>query len=165
MKGHIRERGAGNWDAVIDARDPATGKRKRKWVSLPGSTGKRQAQIECARLIAEAQNGGFSIEPVKTTVADYLDRWLEYVKASVSPRSHERYVEIVRKNIVPRLGTVKLAKLKPDLIASTYTEARAPRRQGRPFPAVGSLYAPAIKASAGARSPLAASRAQPRRRG
>jgi len=34
MKGHMRERGAGNWYAVIDMRDPSTGKRKRKWHSL-----------------------------------------------------------------------------------------------------------------------------------
>ena len=47
MKGHVRERGAGNWYAVIDLRDPATGKRKRKWHSLEAK-GKREAQIECA---------------------------------------------------------------------------------------------------------------------
>ncbi len=47
MKGHIRERGKGNWYAVLDIRDPATGKRKRKWHSLK-ATGKREAQIECA---------------------------------------------------------------------------------------------------------------------
>jgi hypothetical protein len=29
MKGHIRERGKGNWYAVLSVRDPATGKRKR----------------------------------------------------------------------------------------------------------------------------------------
>jgi hypothetical protein len=34
MKGHVCERGTGNWYAVIDMRDPATGKRKRKWHSL-----------------------------------------------------------------------------------------------------------------------------------
>ena len=38
MKGHVRERGAGNWYAVIDLRDAATGKRKRKWHS-PRSQG------------------------------------------------------------------------------------------------------------------------------
>jgi hypothetical protein len=32
MKGHIRERGRGNWYAVIDVRDPATG--KCKWTSV-----------------------------------------------------------------------------------------------------------------------------------
>ena len=36
MKGHVRERppGSGNWYAVIDLRDPSTGKRKRKWHSF-----------------------------------------------------------------------------------------------------------------------------------
>ena len=52
MKGHVRERGAGNWYAVIDLRDPTTGKRKRKWHSLEAK-GKREAQIECARLISD----------------------------------------------------------------------------------------------------------------
>ena len=28
MKGHIRQRGKGNWYAVIDRPDPATGKRR-----------------------------------------------------------------------------------------------------------------------------------------
>ena len=52
MKGHVRERpkGSSNWYAVIDVHDPATGKRRRKWHSLQ-ATGKRQAQLECARII------------------------------------------------------------------------------------------------------------------
>jgi hypothetical protein len=51
MKGHIRERGKGNWYAVIDVRDPATGRRKRKWHSLEAK-GKRQAEIECTALVS-----------------------------------------------------------------------------------------------------------------
>ena len=50
MKGHIRERSPGHWAIVLDVRDPATGKRRRKWHAFAGT--KRQAQIECARLIA-----------------------------------------------------------------------------------------------------------------
>ena len=132
MRGHVRERGAGKWYAIIDARDPLTGARKRKWVSLPAATGKRQAQIECARLISEAQNGGLSIEPAKTTLSEYLERWLDYVKANISPRSHERYTEIIRKNITPRLGGIRLARLRPEQIAAAYTDALARgRRDGK----------------------------------
>jgi integrase-like protein len=99
MRGHLRERpkGSGNWYAVIDKRDPATGKRSRKWISLEAS-GMRQAQIECARIISDIK-GGIYFEPSKTTVAQFLDRWLEHIKSQVSPRSHERYAEIARKNI------------------------------------------------------------------
>src|SRR5687767_13041483 len=117
MKGHVCEKrkGSGKWYAVIDVRDPATGKRKRKWHTLD-ATGKRQAQIECADLIS-AINGGTYLEPDKTTLAEYLERWLENTKANVAPRTHERYGEIAHKNIAPLLGSVILSKLKPAQIS------------------------------------------------
>jgi len=60
MKGHIRERSPGHWAIVIDV--PQDGKRKQRWHSFKGT--KRQAQIECARLIADLQNGTPSNRPV-----------------------------------------------------------------------------------------------------
>jgi integrase len=132
MNGHVRQRGAGKWYAVIDARDSRTGNRKRKWVVLSGCTGKRQAQLACAKLIADLQFGGFSIEPAKTSLEEYLTRWLEDVKNRVSLRSHERYAEIVHKNIGPLLGSVKLARLQPAQISAAYSEALANgRRDGK----------------------------------
>jgi integrase len=131
MKGHLRERppGTGNWYAVLDARDPATGKRKRKWHSLEAS-GKRAAQIECANLIS-AMSGGSYMEPNKTTLGAFLDRWLAHMKSQLSPRSHERYVEIATKNIAPLLGAVILTKLRPAQISAAYTLAlTSGRRRG-----------------------------------
>ena len=109
MKGHIRERGAGNWYAVIDVRDPTTGKRKRKWHSLEAK-GKREAQIGCARLISTIDAGTY-LEPDKTTLAQFLERWLDNIKPTVAPRTHERYAEICRGNIRPLLGAAILSKL------------------------------------------------------
>ena len=43
MKGHIRSRATGHWAIVIDMRDPATGKRRRKWHSLNGRSGKHRS--------------------------------------------------------------------------------------------------------------------------
>lgn len=57
MKGHIRERSPGHWAIIVDVRDPLTGKRRRKWHSFRG--GKRAAEVECARLIAENNAGLF----------------------------------------------------------------------------------------------------------
>ena len=127
MKGHVRERGAGNWYAVIDLRDPTTGKRKRKWHSLEAK-GKREAQIECARLISDLDSGTY-MEPSKTTMAQYLDRWLDHIKSQVSPRSHERYVEIARKNLAPLIGGVVLSKLQPTQISAAYAKALASGRR------------------------------------
>ena len=131
MKGHVRERpkGSGNWSAVIDTRDPSTGKRKRKWHSLEAS-GKRQAQIECAGIISAIQ-GGTYLEPDKTTLAQFLTRWLAHIKANVSPRTHERYAEIANKNLVPLIGAAILTKLKPVQISAAYGKAlESGRRDG-----------------------------------
>jgi hypothetical protein len=75
MRGHIRERSPGRWAIVIDAN--VNGERKRRWRSFAGT--KRQAQIECARLISEMQSGT-AVEPNRITVAQFLDRWLQHIK-------------------------------------------------------------------------------------
>jgi integrase len=119
MRGHIKERSPGHWAIVIDQRDEA-GKRRRRWRSFVGS--KRQAQIECARLIS-AQQGGTQIDPTRETVTAFLERWIEHMQGQVSPRSHERYAEIARRNIAPLLGGVALTKLQPAQISSAYAKA------------------------------------------
>src|SRR5262249_46149021 len=129
MKGHIRERSPGHWAIVLDVRDPETGKRRRKWHSFNGT--KRAAQIECSRLISEISGGAY-IEPARITVAQFLDPWVEDVKARVTPKTNERYSEIVRKNINPLLGAVILTKLRPMQISDAYAKALSTgRRDGR----------------------------------
>jgi integrase len=120
MKGHLRERSPGHWAIVIDTRDPATGKRKRKWHSFNGT--KRQAQVECAKLIAEIKNGT-ALDPAKVMLREYLERWLAHMATQVSPRSAENYREVVEHWIVPALGNVQLAKLQPEQIAQAYSDA------------------------------------------
>src|SRR5262245_44502808 len=95
---HIRERSPGHWAIVIDVRDPQTGKRRRPWHSFKGN--KREAQIERARLISELQRG-IAVDPCRMTVAAFLERWLGHMQSQVSPRSHERYAELARKNLAP----------------------------------------------------------------
>jgi integrase len=120
VKGSIRERSPGHWAIILDAADPQTGKRKRRWHSFQGT--KRQAQIECSRLIT-AMKGGTYLEPNKVTVAAFLSTWLDHIKSQVSPKSHERYAGLVNQNIIPALGAVLLTKLKPAHVSAAYSEA------------------------------------------
>lgn len=100
-----------------------------QWHSFKGT--KRQAQIECARLISAVQAGTY-LEPSKTTLAQFLDRWLEHIKSQVSPKSHSRYSELARKNIVPLLGSTILTKLRAEAIDAAYAKALASgRRDGK----------------------------------
>lgn len=122
MKGHIRERSPGKWAIVLDVGeiDPKTGKKKRKWHSFAGT--KRQAQSECARLIAEIKSGGY-VEPTKQTVSEFLTEWLAFIKPTVTPKTHERYAEICEKNLGPLIGDVTLAKLKTDKVDAAFAKA------------------------------------------
>jgi integrase len=53
------------------------------------------------------------------------------MEGQVSPRSHERYAEIARKNIAPLLGGLGLMKLQPAHISQAYTKAlTSGRRDG-----------------------------------
>jgi len=53
-----RERGKGNWYAVLSVKDPQTGKRKVQFRSLPDCKGKREAQIECGNRRIRTANQG-----------------------------------------------------------------------------------------------------------
>src|SRR5262249_5224974 len=119
MKGHIRQRGH-VWYAVIDIRDPVTGARRRKWISLD-CKGKREAQVRCAQLLAEAQSG-VSLDPSRITITAYLNRWLDQMRTQVSPRTLEVYAETIAR-IVPHIGNVVLVKLRPEAIAAMYAMA------------------------------------------
>jgi integrase len=129
MRGHIRERSPGHWAIVIDVRDPSTGKRRRRWHSFEGT--KRQAQVECARLLTETKNGT-SVDPTRMTVAAFFERWIEHMEGQVSPRSHERYAELCRKNLAPLLGGLMLTKLQPAHISEAYAKALTSGRMNGP---------------------------------
>jgi integrase len=123
MSGHVRQRGKkGQWYGVIDILDPVTGKRKRRWQKLENCKGKREAEKACERLIAQRIDGTY-IDPSKTTVSEFLDRWIEHMRGQVSPRTHERYAEIARKNLAPLLGGLGLTKLQPAHISGAYAKA------------------------------------------
>jgi integrase len=129
MKGHLRERSPGHWAIILDARDPATGKRRRRWRSFAGS--KRQAQIECARLVSQLQ-GGTYLEPSKLTLAQYLDKWLDHINPLVTPKTFERYSGIVTNNLKPVLGGIVLTKLQPMHISEAYAKLLTKgRRDGK----------------------------------
>lgn len=122
MKGQIRPRGEGSWAIVLDVgHDPITKKRQQKWHTVRGT--KRDAQREMTRLLNELRTGVY-VEPSKVRVRDYLDRWLaDYARASVAPKTFERYAEIVRCHLAPALGEHPLSELRPLDIQSYYSRA------------------------------------------
>jgi integrase len=119
VRGHIRRRGKNSWEIKFDAgRDPVTGRRRTRYVSFRGT--KRDAQIEQARLIAEYA-AGVGVDPSKITVAEFLDRWdRDFAAVNVTPKTRERYRQIIKNQIVPHVGQVQLQKLQPTHLAEIY---------------------------------------------
>jgi len=119
MRGHITKRGKDSYSIAVSlGRDPSTGKYKYKWVSVKGT--RKDAEKRLSELIHRLDTGNF-ITTSKTTVADYLRRWLqEYVRPNLSPRGFERYESIVRVHLIPNLGAIALTQLRPEHLQRQY---------------------------------------------
>lgn len=120
MKGHIRERSPGHWAIVIDIRDSTTGERRRKWHSFEGT--KREAQRECARLIAEIASGGY-VEPSKQTFRQYFEEWLrDWAPTKVGPRSIESYGHW-GQHLLDAFGAMPIQRIRGGDLNRAYREA------------------------------------------
>lgn len=120
--GHIKEtKDQGVFRIVISlGRDPANGKRLRQWVTVKGTKG--DAKKRLTELLHE-HNSGIYIKPDKTTIADFLERWLvDYVKPNLSPRGYDRYSGIINKHLIPDIGGLLLTQLKPEHVHRHYAD-------------------------------------------
>jgi len=100
--------------------DPATGKRKQQWVSVKGT--KKEAEKRLAELLHQIDTGTF-MKPGKTTLTEYLERWLkDYVWPNLAPRTAEGYESIIRRHLMPKLGNIHLTQLKPEHLQRYYSD-------------------------------------------
>src|ERR1700693_208662 len=125
--GHIRRRGASSWELKFDiGTNPLTGKRLTRYHSVKGT--KREAQAELTRLTAAAGDGNY-IDPTKTTLGEFFDRWeRDWATVNVSPKTFERYRELLRIHVRPHLGALRIQKLQPVNLAELYAKLL---REGR----------------------------------
>jgi integrase len=117
--GHIRRRGERSWELKYDlGTDPRTGKRRIRFVSFKGT--KRDATLELARLIAEHATGN-SVDPSRTTVGEFLQRWNDWARARVGRKTHERYGDLIRLYVRPHIGSLPVQKLRPVQLVELYS--------------------------------------------
>jgi integrase len=135
--GHIRQRSPNSWELRYSlGTDPATGKRRMATSTVKGN--RRAADKELRRLLRTLDTGEH-VDPTRMTVREWLYRWLNMVCQEISPKSSERYTEIVRNFLSPALGNYPLVKLSPTHIQEAYTAwAKGGRLDGK----AGGLAAP-----------------------
>ncbi len=121
MRGHIEKRGKNSYSIAVSlGKDAATGKYKYQWVTVQGS--KKDAQKRLSEMLHQLDTGSY-MQPGKTTLAEYLDRWLaDYVKPNLSPRGYERYRDIARTYLKPAMGSLLLTQVKAEHLQKCYTD-------------------------------------------
>lgn len=115
--GSVYQRKDGKWvgEAVVGRR--ADGARLRRYVY--GNT-REEVQAELRKLLYE-RDRGLLTDPGKQTVGDFLRAWLRDVaKPSVRQRTYERYELIIRRHLLPGIGSILLSKLTPQHVQNLY---------------------------------------------
>ena len=120
MKGHLKKRSKDSWTIVVDLGLKANGKRNQKWKSTKGT--KKDAEALLARMLTELEDGVY-IDAKKTSVSDYLDKWIASIKGSVSSTTYERYKQLCDKHLKPTIGNIALNKLQAIRISELYSDA------------------------------------------
>jgi integrase len=116
---------------VLDAGpDPGSGHRRQVWKG--GFRTKREAQQALRDALSRVDHGTF-VTPQRTTVADYLDQWLETMRPNVRATTHAGYERCVAK-LKRGLGHVRLGEVRPIMIERLYAELAVDGgRGGRPL--------------------------------
>lgn len=110
----------GLWAAVSSTGfDPVTGKARRK--TFYGQT-KKEVLDKMQTTRQEMKTGGY-VEPTKTTLGEWLDRWLTvYKKGQIKKSTFESYDWTINTYIKPALGNIPMARLQANTLQSFYNE-------------------------------------------
>lgn len=129
--GHLRERSPGSWELRYSlGTNPATGKRRMATTTVKGN--RRAAEKELRRLLRTLDDGSH-VDPTRMTVREWLTAWLCANREEVSPKTHERYAEIVENFLALELGALPIVKLSPAHVGMAYAKwATEGRRDGKP---------------------------------
>jgi len=130
-QGHIRERSRGSFEIRYSlGTDPATGIRRVVTATVKGN--RKAAEKELRRLLRTIDTGEH-VDPTRMTVRAWLAYWHATKKEEISPKTHERYGEIINNFLIPVLGALPLAKLTSTHIEKAYSEwASGGRLDGKP---------------------------------
>src|SRR5262245_30654867 len=129
MRGHIRRRGKNSFELKYDAPREGGG-RRIVYRSFKGT--RREAMAELNRLLAQVADGGH-VEPSRLTVGEHVMIRLAHWKPSgvISPKTAERYQQLIDRQLMPYLGGKLLQKLSTRDVEAWHATLLASGRKGR----------------------------------
>ena len=133
MKGFMRKRGE-SWELrVFLGYDPLTG--KQRYASRTVRGGKRDAQRVLAEMVTEAERG-LSVR-TNATVGELLEAWFAFASRDFSPKTVKETRGFIDRNLLPALGALPLAKVRPSDLDRFYQRLQSSGGKG------GAALAPA----------------------
>jgi integrase len=111
---------AGRWHGFVSMGLKDNGRRDRRHVS-----GQRRADVVAkVRELERKRDAGTGGAAGKApTVSDWLDHWLDTIAIrKVRPSTLNRYRQLVRNQLVPKLGHHRLDRLQPEHVETAYGE-------------------------------------------
>jgi hypothetical protein len=112
---------------------PSSATRKR--ITVSGAT-RREAVEKLDALKAQLKSGAPRING-RTTVDEYLARWLEGVETRVRAATLRRYSGIVRHQLSPELGRIKRPSSSPKISTGCWQGSGRAASQLKPAPMFG----------------------------
>ena len=104
--------------AILECGRDESGKRKQRFRNATTKKEARQLLLQMQRELEEGM-----LDPSKASLGDYLQDWLrDVVRHRVATRTFERYESVLRCHVIPQLGGVRLAALRPDQVQRRYGE-------------------------------------------
>ena len=117
MRGTKTEIRPGVWRLrVVLGYDPRTGNPRQASRTVTGT--KRSAESALSKFVAEVDSGALQLSPA-VTLAQYLDRWLQYVEPTRQPGTFRGYRGRCAR-LKADLGALKLSKLAVHHLDETY---------------------------------------------
>jgi integrase len=116
-EGSISRRKDGLYMARFTAQTESGPQRKTLYAKTRKEAAEKLAQVLAAR------DKGIVFDADNLKVGEYLERWLrDSVRGTVRQRTWERYEQVARVHIGPRLGRIKLKNLTPTHVRALYRE-------------------------------------------
>jgi len=160
MQGHIRKRGKGSWEYIIDiGPHPAqrcSACRRRFWVerrpkgecprcggrlteteerrrqTKAGFATRKQAQVAMNKTLVAVEEHSF-VASTHLTLREYLTKeWLPAIESTIRPSTFRSYKQHVECHICPHIGSVQMQKLSGSQINALYAKlAVSGKRDGK----------------------------------
>ncbi len=125
-EGTVYQRSDGRWVGSVTVGWGSAGRERR---SVYAAT---QAEaLAGLRQLKQQTASGLPTVDARLTVAAFLTRWLEAVEPRLRPLTFTRYAGLARGQIIPKLGSVRLAQLQPGdvgrMMAQVQQDGLSPR--------------------------------------